>query len=74
MRLDKAGSDPKIGFDEAAVNPDRRAARSGEAKIHMVLVAQGEVVFDPDIVQHPGIADQFGQFDALVGAVQAGGD
>ena len=74
MRLDKAGGDAEIRLDEAAVDPDRRAARGGEAEIHMVLVAQREVVFDPDIVQHPRIADQFGHLDALVGAVQAGGD
>ena len=54
MRLDKAGGDAQIRLDEAAVDPDRRAARGGEAEVHMVLVAQGEVVLDPDIVQHPG--------------------
>ena len=36
MRLDKAGGDAQIRFDEAAVDSDRRAARGGDAEIDMV--------------------------------------
>ena len=69
VRLDQAGGDAEVGFDETAVDPDRRPARRGHAQIHMVLVAHREVVFHPDIIEHPRVADQFGHLDALVGAV-----
>ena len=53
MRLDQAGGDAQVRLDEAAVEPDRRAARGGEAEIDMVLVVAGEVVLDPDIRPAP---------------------
>ena len=74
MRLDQPGGDAQIGLDEAAVDADRRAARRGRAEIDMVLRVAGEMVVDPHGLQHPGIADQFGELVALVRAMQAGGD
>ena len=52
---------------------DRRAARRGRPEVDVVRIVAGEVVFDPDVLQHPRIADQLRELGALVGAVQAGG-
>ena len=74
MRLDQAGGDAQVGLDEAAVDLHRRAARRGAAEVDVVLVVARIMVLDPDVRQHPGIADEFGQLLAEVGAVQAGRD
>jgi hypothetical protein len=74
MRLDQAGGDPEIGFGKQPVDLDRRVARRRMAEIDMGGIVAGEMVLDPDIFQHPGIAYQLGQFVAEIGPVQAGGD
>ena len=73
VRLDQAGRDLELGLDQAAVEADHGAAR-GAADQDMVLVLGGDVVYDPDLLQHPGVAHELGQLLALVRAVQAGGD
>ena len=73
MRLDQAGDDAQVRVDEAPVDLDRSAAR-GRPEIDVIGIVAREVVFHPHRGEHPGVADQFLQLRALVGAMQAGGD
>ena len=72
MRLDQAGRDAQIRFDEAAVELDRRPARRGEAEIDMIGVVARVVVLDANPLHDPGIANQFGQFFADIRPMQTG--
>jgi hypothetical protein len=71
VRFDETGGDLEVGFDEAAVELDRRSARR-PAQIDMVQVVAREVILDPDRPEHPRVADEFLQFGALIGTMQPG--
>ncbi len=49
-----------------------RVARAAEVDMHRFVAR--EMVLDPNVVQHPGIANQLGEFLAVVRAMQAGRD
>ena len=74
VRLDQAGGDAQLRLHEAAVEPDRRAARRGAPEIDMHRFVAREMVLDPHVGHHPGIADQLGELLALVRTMQAGCD
>ena len=57
MRLDQAGRDTQIRFDEAAVELDRRAARRRDAEIDMIGVVPRIMVLDANPLHDPGVAD-----------------
>ena len=73
MRLDEPGGDTQIGIHKALVERDHSTS-SRLAERHMRRVGAGDMVFDVEVLHHPGIADQLGQFGALIGSVQPGGD
>ena len=74
MRLDQAGRDAQIGFDEAAIELDRRSALRGDAEIDVIGVVARIVVLDSNPRHDPGVAHQFGKFFANVWPMQAGRD
>ena len=74
MRLDQAGGDAQVGLDKAPVELDRRAARPRAAEVDVVCVVAGEVILDPHVGEHPGIADELRELVAEVGTMQAGRD
>ena len=74
VRLDQTGGDAQLRLHETAVDPDRRAARRGAPEIDMHRVVARVMVLDPHVGHHPRIANQLGEFLALVRAMQAGGD
>ena len=74
MRLDQAGGDAQIRFDEAAIELDRRSARRGDAEIDVIGVVARIVVLDSNPRHDPGVAHQFGKFFANVWPMQAGRD
>ena len=74
MRLDQAGGDAQIRFDEAAVELDRRSARRGDAEIDMIGVVARIMVLDANLLHDPGVAHQFSKLFANVWPMQAGRD
>ena len=75
----KCGSTRPVAMRRSA-STKRRSILTGVPRVAVTprstwsLVTRAKWFSTRDIVQHPGIADQFGQFDAFVGAMQAGGD
>ena len=74
VRLDETGGDAQLRLDEAAVELHRRAPPGGHAEIDVRRVVPREVILDAHRVEHPGVADDFGQLRALVRPMQAGRD
>ena len=57
MRLDQAGGDTDLRFDEPAVELDRHAPSLGPAEIDMGRIVTRKMIDHPDLVDDPGIAD-----------------
>ena len=74
MRLDEPGRDAHVRLDEAPVELDRRAPPGRHAEIDVRRVVAREVVLDLHRVEHPRIADHFGELRALVRPMEAGRD
>ena len=74
VRFDQTGGDLDISLDKTLVQPHYCAAGGGLPQMHVVLVVTGKMILDPHGIEHPGIAYQFSQFVAFIGAVQSGGD
>ena len=75
----KCGSTRPVAMRRSA-STKRRSMLTGVPRVAVTprstwsCVVAREMVLDAHVRHHPGIADQFRQFLALVGAVQAGGD
>ena len=74
MRLDQPRGDSQFRLGETPVDLDRGAAGFRDAQIDMGSVIPGEMVFDTDLGQHPGVADQLGKLLTLVRPMQPGRD
>ena len=74
MRLDQAGDNFQVSLNQTPVELHRRAPGRGEAKINVLRVVARKMIHDFHFFQYPRIADQLGQFVALVGTMQPGGD
>ena len=74
MRLDEPGRDAHVGFDEAAVELDRRAPRRREAEIDVRRIVARVVVLDAHRFEDPRVADDLGELLAFVRPMQARGD
>ena len=72
--LDQPGDDLEVGLHEEPVDLHRRAAGRRAAEVDMIGVAPRKVILHPHRGQDPRIADQLGQFVALVRAMEPGGD
>ncbi len=73
MRLDQASDDFQVRIDKASVEFDTRALGCG-AEIDVVGIITREVVLDAEVFEHPLVANQLGQFVALIRAMQTGSD
>ena len=71
MRLDEPGRDAHFRLDEAPVELDRRAPHRRHAEIDMGRVVARKVILDAHRVEHPRIADDFGELRALVRPMEA---
>ena len=74
VRLDQSGGDANVGFDEATIEPHRRAARASESEVDVRRVIAREVVLDAHRFEDPWIADDFCELGAFVRPMQARGD